>query len=119
MSLPRQEGISRSVVLVTDGYISGEQGVFDHIRANLNRCNVFAFGIGSSVNRYLIEGVAKAGMGEPFIVTEEAEAEGVADEVSRVHSDAGVDRHPGSCNRLRHLRREPDSISRICLPNVR
>ena len=74
MSLPRQEGISRSVVLVTDGYISGEQGVFDHIRANLNRCNVFAFGIGGSVNRYLIEGVAKAGMGEPFIVTDESEA---------------------------------------------
>jgi Ca-activated chloride channel family protein len=78
MSLPRQDGISRSIVLVTDGYISGEQGVFDHIRANLNRCNVFAFGIGTSVNRYLIEGVAKAGMGEPFVVTEEAEAEGVA-----------------------------------------
>src|SRR6476646_10000287 len=79
MSLPRQDGISRSVVLVTDGYVSGEQGVFDHIRANLNRCNVFAFGIGGSVNRYLIEGIAKAGMGEPFIVTEESEAEGVAD----------------------------------------
>jgi len=78
MSLPRQDGISRSIVLVTDGYISGEQGVFDHIRANLNRSNVFAFGIGSSVNRYLIEGVAKAGMGEPFIVTEEAEAQGIA-----------------------------------------
>src|SRR5687768_6821609 len=66
MSLPRNEGISRSIVLVTDGYISGEYGVFEHIRANLNRCNVFAFGIGSSVNRFLIEGVAKAGMGEPF-----------------------------------------------------
>jgi Ca-activated chloride channel family protein len=79
MSLPRQDGISRSVVLVTDGYVSGEQGVFDHIRANLNRCNVFAFGIGGSVNRYLIEGIAKAGMGEPFIVTEESEAPAVAD----------------------------------------
>ncbi|HKU74707.1 MAG TPA: VIT and VWA domain-containing protein [Pyrinomonadaceae bacterium] len=78
MKLPRQDGISRSVVLVTDGYVSGEQGVFEHIRANLNRCNVFAFGIGGSVNRYLIEGIAKAGMGEPFIVTEEGEAEGAA-----------------------------------------
>ena len=74
MALPRHDGISRSVVLVTDGYVSGEQGVFEHIRANLNRCNVFAFGIGGSVNRYLIEGVAKAGMGEPFIVTDETEA---------------------------------------------
>ena len=78
MSLPRQTSISRSIVLVTDGYVSGEQGVFDHIRANLHQSNVFAFGIGTSVNRYLIEGVAKAGMGEPFIVSEEGEAERVA-----------------------------------------
>lgn len=78
MSLPRQEGISRSVVLVTDGYISGEEGVFDYIRTNLDRCNVFSFGIGSAVNRYLIEGVAKAGMGEPFIVTQENEAAKIA-----------------------------------------
>ncbi|HEY8413599.1 MAG TPA: VWA domain-containing protein, partial [Pyrinomonadaceae bacterium] len=79
MSLPRQEGISRSLLLITDGFVGGEQGVFDHIKANLNRCNVFAFGIGTSVNRYLIEGVARAGMAEPFIVTEEAEADRVAD----------------------------------------
>jgi Ca-activated chloride channel family protein len=78
MSLPRQAAVSRSVVLVTDGYVSGEQGVFDYIRENLNQCNVFSFGIGSSVNRYLIEGVAKAGMGEPFIVTGESEAAAVA-----------------------------------------
>lgn len=78
MSLPRETSISRSIVLVTDGYISGEQGVFDYIRANLNQCNVFSFGIGSSVNRYLIEGVAKAGMGEPFIVTNESEAPAIA-----------------------------------------
>ncbi len=78
MSLPREANVSRSIVLVTDGYISGEEGVFDYIRENLNQCNVFSFGIGSSVNRYLIEGVAKAGMGEPFIVTEEAEAPAIA-----------------------------------------
>ncbi|HKC84684.1 MAG TPA: VIT domain-containing protein [Blastocatellia bacterium] len=78
MSLPREANVSRSVVLVTDGYISGEKGVFDYIRDNLNQCNVFSFGIGSSVNRYLIEGVAKAGMGEPFLVTTEAEAPAVA-----------------------------------------
>jgi Ca-activated chloride channel family protein len=78
MSLPRQAGVSRSIVLVTDGYISGEQGVFDYIRDNLDQCNVFAFGIGSAVNRYLIEGVAKAGMGEPFIVTQETEAPAIA-----------------------------------------
>jgi Ca-activated chloride channel family protein len=78
MSIPRAADISRSIVLVTDGYISGEQGVFDYIRENLNECNVFSFGIGSSVNRYLIEGVARAGMGEPFIVTQESEAAAMA-----------------------------------------
>ena len=78
MSLPREGNVSRSIVLVTDGYISGEQGVFDYIRDNLDQCNVFSFGIGTSVNRYLIEGVAKAGMGEPFIVTQESEAPAIA-----------------------------------------
>lgn len=79
MTLPREANFSRSIVLITDGYISGEEGVFDYIRANLDRCNVFSFGIGSSVNRYLIEGVARAGMGEPFVVTDEAEAPAIAD----------------------------------------
>jgi Ca-activated chloride channel homolog len=78
MGMPRQANISRSVVLVSDGYVSGEVGVFKYIRENLNQSNVFAFGIGSSVNRYLIEGVAKAGMGEPFIVTEDTEAKEAA-----------------------------------------
>lgn len=78
MAIPREANFSRSIVLVTDGYISGEQGVFDYIRENLNDCNVFSFGIGSSVNRYLVEGVARAGMGEPFVVTNEAEAPAIA-----------------------------------------
>src|ERR1041384_7819494 len=78
MSVPRETDYSRSIVLVTDGYIEAEKGVFDYIRDNLDKCNVFAFGIGSAVNRYLIEGVAKAGMGEPFIITNEAEAPEIA-----------------------------------------
>lgn len=78
MKLPRLPGVSRSIVLVTDGYISAEQDTFDHIRENLDECNVFAFGIGSSVNRYLIEGVAKAGMGEPFVIEDPSEAAEIA-----------------------------------------
>lgn len=70
LALPRDEASSRSVVVVTDGYISAEKEVFQLIRNNLNRTNVFAFGIGSSVNRYLVEGIAKAGLGEPFIATD-------------------------------------------------
>lgn len=78
MGLRQEPGVSRNIVLVTDGYVSAEEGVFDFIRQNLGQANVFAFGIGSSVNRYLIEGVAKAGLGEPFIVENDLRAAEVA-----------------------------------------
>jgi Ca-activated chloride channel homolog len=65
-------------VLLTDGYIDTEQSVFDYIRDHLDETNVFAFGIGTAVNRYLIEGVAHAGQGEPFIVTGPKRAEEAA-----------------------------------------
>jgi Ca-activated chloride channel family protein len=74
LALPSAPGVARSFVVVTDGYISQERQVFEHIRKNLNEANVFSFGIGSSVNRYLVDGVAKAGGGEPFVVTGPAEA---------------------------------------------
>jgi Ca-activated chloride channel family protein len=83
MALPRPGGASRSIVLVTDGYIEAEAEVFDSIRAHLGDTNVFAFGIGSSVNRALVEGVARAGLGEPFIVTEPGEAAAAAARLRR------------------------------------
>jgi len=52
--------------------------VFEYIRSQLDQTNIFAFGIGTSVNRYLIEGVANAGLGEPFIVTNPGEAPKIA-----------------------------------------
>jgi len=75
----KDEAFSRSVIIVTDGYISAERDVFALIENNLNHTNLFSFGIGSSVNRYLIEGMAKAGIGEPFIVTDPKEADAVAE----------------------------------------
>ena len=78
MNLKSEPGVSRSIVVVTDGYVSAEDGVFKYIRQNLGEANMFAFGIGSSVNRYLIEGVAKAGMGEPFVVEDQKNAAEVA-----------------------------------------
>jgi Ca-activated chloride channel homolog len=83
VAVPRQGEASRSIVLVTDGYIDAEADVFDYVRARRNEVNVFAFGIGSSVNRFLIEGIARAGLGEPFIVTEPAEASEAAARLRR------------------------------------
>jgi Ca-activated chloride channel homolog len=74
LALPRIEGYSRSVIIATDGYVTVEPEVFDLIRKNLGDANMFTFGIGSSVNRHLLEGMARVGMGEPFVITKESEA---------------------------------------------
>ncbi len=71
---PKAADVSRSVVVVTDGYVTVEREAFELVRNNLSKANVFSFGIGSSVNRHLMEGLARAGMGEPFIITKPAEA---------------------------------------------
>jgi Ca-activated chloride channel family protein len=77
LAMPADPGRARSFLVVTDGYVSIEKEAFDLVRRHLGEANVFAFGIGSSVNRFLIEGLARAGRGEPFFVLkpEQADAE--------------------------------------------
>ena len=74
-----EENVSRSIVVITDGYISDETEIFELIHENTGSADFFPFGIGSSVNRYLIEGIAKTGQGEAFIVTDEEEASETAE----------------------------------------
>lgn len=72
--LSKSDGLSRSFLVITDGYIEQDRGAIELVHNGLSDANVFAFGIGSSVNRFLIEGIAKAGAGEPFVVTAEDQA---------------------------------------------
>ena len=62
----------RMVVFCTDGFIGNEREIIDYIghdhQSGRGQSRVFGFGIGSSVNRYLIEGVARAGRGAAEIV---------------------------------------------------
>jgi len=53
----------RMVVFCTDAYIGNEYEILSAIREHRKNARVFAFGIGSSVNRYLIEGMAREGRG--------------------------------------------------------
>lgn len=78
LSLKKPENYARTIVIATDGYVTVEEEVFDLIRNNLGNANMFAFGIGSSVNRHIIEGMAHVGMGEPFIIVKPEEAEAKA-----------------------------------------
>ncbi|RYF70676.1 MAG: VWA domain-containing protein, partial [Comamonadaceae bacterium] len=51
---PKPADVSRTVVVVTDGYVTVEREAFELVRKNLSQANVFSFGIGSSVNRSLM-----------------------------------------------------------------
>ena len=80
LALPRNtEGLSRSFVVITDGYVDVEKQAFDLVRTHLDQANLFAFGIGTGVNRFLIEGLARAGQSEPAIITKPAEAAAAAE----------------------------------------
>ncbi|HET6510630.1 MAG TPA: TonB family protein, partial [Candidatus Kapabacteria bacterium] len=79
-AIPRPDpDISRTFVVVSDGYIDAEADVFDFIRKNSGNTNVFSFGIGSSVNRYLMDGIAFMGSGEALYVMKEQGADALAE----------------------------------------
>ena len=81
---PKNPDVARTVVVVTDGYVTVESEAFALVRKHLNQANVFAFGIGGSVNRQLMEGLARAGMGEPFVITRPDEAKAQAERFRRL-----------------------------------
>jgi Ca-activated chloride channel homolog len=53
----------RFVCFLTDGYIGNEAEILGEIHRRLGAARIFSFGIGSAVNRYLIDHMAKAGRG--------------------------------------------------------
>jgi len=58
----------RVVCFATDGYVGNDMEIIGEVQKHPN-ARVFAFGIGTAVNRYLIEGMAKAGRGDSEVVT--------------------------------------------------
>jgi Ca-activated chloride channel family protein len=58
----------RLVVFCTDGFIGNEAEIIEAVGTLRGSARVFGFGIGSSVNRYLVEGVARAGRGAAEVV---------------------------------------------------
>lgn len=79
LAIPSDKNVSRSIVVITDGYIYGEKEIFEIIQKHMGDADFFPFGIGRGVNRYLIEGIAKTGQGESFVVTEKEEASSTAE----------------------------------------
>ena len=63
LDFPHDPQRLRFVCFLTDGYIGNEAEILSEIRKRLGPSRIFSFGIGSAVNRYLIEHMGKAGRG--------------------------------------------------------
>lgn len=59
----------RIVCFMTDGYVGNDMEILGTIKKNLGNARIFAFGIGNSVNRFLLDKMAEMGKGEVDYVT--------------------------------------------------
>jgi Ca-activated chloride channel homolog len=87
----------RIVCFMTDGYVGNDMEIISAIQKH-PEARVFSFGIGSSVNRFLLDKMAEAGRGEVEYVLNDKQAPEAADRFyERVHTpvltDVSIDWH--------------------------
>jgi Ca-activated chloride channel family protein len=63
LEAPRDESRLRFVCFLTDGFIGNEADILREIHNRLGSSRIFSFGVGTSVNRYLLDHMAKMGRG--------------------------------------------------------
>jgi Ca-activated chloride channel family protein len=63
LDFPHDPDRLRFVCFLTDGFIGNESDILHAIDARLGDSRIFSFGVGSSVNRFLLDGMAKIGRG--------------------------------------------------------
>lgn len=63
LDFPHDPRRLRYVVFLTDGFIGNEAQILVAIHERLGESRIFSFGVGSSVNRYLLDGMASVGRG--------------------------------------------------------
>ena len=60
---PKDPERLRIISFMTDGYIGNENQILTFLRQNLGAARLYSFGVGSSVNRYLLDKMAELGRG--------------------------------------------------------
>ncbi len=74
LDFPHDPRRFRIVSFMTDGYIGNEAQIFAETAKRLGESRLFSFGVGSSVNRYLLDGLARMGRGAVAYVGLEEDA---------------------------------------------
>ncbi len=80
LAQPATAGYLRIAFLLTDGYVGNEFGIFQAIEKERRGARVFSLGVGSSVNRYLLDRAAEIGRGEAFYVRQDENSDKVIDQ---------------------------------------
>lgn len=73
-----EPGVMRIVVFLTDGYIGNEGDIIPLVERLRGDARLFSLGVGSSVNRWLLEELARAGRGVARIVLNDDQAKDAA-----------------------------------------
>ena len=82
---PTRSGVApiRVVCFMTDGYVGNDMEIVAAVKDNADTTRVFSFGVGNSVNRFLLDGMAQAGRGDVEYVSLESNSEAA---VERFHT---------------------------------
>ena len=84
LKFPASAGRLRSIVLLTDGYIGNDNEILAEVQRELKPGNrLYSFGVGSSVNRFLLNRIAEIGRGTYQIVRQDEPTEEVAEKFFR------------------------------------
>ncbi len=85
LAFPADPRRVRIVAFLTDGYVGNENEILARIEEKLGTARIFSFGIGSSVNRYLLVKMAQMGRGvAQFVRQDEDPDEAVRTFVDRI-----------------------------------
>lgn len=94
LDFPHDEGRFRIVAFLTDGYIGNDREIIGEVKKRLGSARIFSFGVGTSVNRYLLEGLARVGRGAvAYVSPDEPDIRLVDDFYRRVEHPAMTDIH--------------------------
>ena len=84
---PKDPERLRIVSFMTDGYIGNEDEILAYLKTNLGGARLFSFGVGNSVNRYLLDKMAEFGRGTvEYVLLEDKADESVARFYDRIRN---------------------------------
>ncbi len=92
LATPSEAGRYRIVSFMTDGFVGNDREVIGEVRRRLGSARLFSFGVGSAPNRYLIEGMARAGRAvAAYVLLDESSERAAGELYERIERPALTD----------------------------